>query len=407
VGARVVRFPGGPVPPAERRLVALQELIGLGGHGHDTAGLAPLVVDALGGAAPEIVVVALHLPELSPALDPARWPLDADGPVELDDVRDRTGDPAAPAHGRLIPLSGAGAVIVLGTPAAPDDGDRLFMTAVAAQVAALLDSATGPERASARRLELLQQATAELSAAATLAQVVDVSRLHVGRLLSTPAVALWEREADMVRAGVMDGWAPAVARDWAVLPLAGATPIADATTENRVVLLEQAADWEREYPHLVDLVAASGYRALAVWPLVVAGQSLGALAAGFTHTRVLGVEERATAAALAEQCGQAVARSRLLEAESAARRDAVRLGAALSALSGAVDLQAVADVLVEQGIAAGAVAAVVALRGGGDHDGGTALDVVAAAGYPADGPRGPSRRARPGADRRIRTRCTR
>jgi GAF domain-containing protein/anti-sigma regulatory factor (Ser/Thr protein kinase) len=327
-------------PPAERRLAVLQELIGLGGRGHDRHRLAGLVLEVLGRAAPDITSAQL-------------------GPDGL----------------------------VLGD-ATPDRDRRAFLDAVTAQVGALLAGpATGPEGVTARRLELLQRATAELSAAATPAQVVDVARRHLAGLLSSPAVAVWEREGDVVRAGAMDGWEPSVVRDWTELPLGGATPVADATRTHRTVLMERAADWEREYPHLVDLVAASGYRALAVWPLVVAGQGLGALAVGFAHPRVLGTEERATAAALAEQCGQAVARSRLLEAESAARRDAVGLGAALSALSAAADLRAVATVLVEQGVAAGAVAAVVALRGE-HHDRYAAdLEIVAAVGYPGDGPR--------------------
>ena len=385
MNARVVRLPGGSIVAAERRLAVLQELIGHAGQGHDVARVAGLVVDTLGRAAPEIGFAALHLPASGlPALDPDRWPLDATAPVLLDQAPDRTGDPDVPAYALLAPLpEGA---LVLGVAAVPDDDQRSFLNAVTTVVATLLTGAGQPGRATARRLELLQRATAALSAAATPAQVVGVTRQHLARLLSTPAVAIWEREGDVVRAAAMDGWDPAVARDWMVLPLAGATPVADATRNHRVVLMERAADWEREYPHLHDLFAASGYRALAVWPLVVAGQSLGALAVGFAQPRELGAEERATAAALAEQCGQAVARSRLLEAESAARRDADRLGTALSALSAAADLRSVAAVLVGQGMAAGAAAAVVVLRSD-DHDGEPSIDVAAAAGYPVDGPR--------------------
>jgi len=103
----------------------------------------------------------------------------------------------------------------------------------------------------------------------------------------------------------MQGWDSAVVRDWATLPLAGATPVADAARTPGMVLVERPEEWERDYPHLQDLLAARGYGSFAVWPLVVAGESLGALAVGFGGARALGAEERATAGALAEQGGQA------------------------------------------------------------------------------------------------------
>jgi anti-anti-sigma factor len=276
-----------------------------------------------------------------------------------------------------------------------DDGDVALLEEVAARAGMALDNALllADERATAQRLELLQRATAELSAAATPEQVVEVTRRHVARLLGTPAVGVWELEeadppaAGVLRAGAMEGWDPVVVRDWAAVPFDGASPLADAAREHRAVQLERGSDWDREYPHLGDLVAASGYRGLAVWPLVVAGESLGALAVGFERPRALGASERATAVALAEQCAQAVARARLLRAERAGRRAAVQLGTALAALSGATDLAGVTRVVLDQVTALGASSAVIALRAE-EH-----LDVLAAAGL---GDRVPDRLPRHG-----------
>lgn len=351
--------------PAQRRLDALQELVAI------PPGEVGLVPAALLRAAPDIVSAEVVRPgETSP-----RWPAADAGPVLV------PGD--APAtHTLLLPLRPGPdplGVLVLGLRGEPDDELLAFLDTAAALVATVLAGAPPP--ATARRLELLHQATAQLSASATPGQVVDVTRRHLARLLDTPAVAVWEADGGMLRSSAMDGWEPAVVRDWTSLPLAGATPVADAARTSRAVLLERAEDWARRYPHLQDVIAASGYRSLAVWPLVVAGQSLGAVAAGFPRPRLLDPEERATAAALAEQCAQAVARSRLLQAESDGRRDAVRLSAALAALSAASDLPAVASVLVEQAVAAGAVAAVVTVHDG-EH-----VDVVAAVGFPGDPPR--------------------
>ncbi len=353
--------------PAQRRLDALLELIGIP---DGAAGPVPAI---LLRTAPDIVSAEVfRAGEESP-----RWPLGdaAAGPVLLP-----ADGPAT--HALLLPLRPGPdpvGVLVLGLDGEPDDELLAFLDAVAAQVATLLAGSTTP--ATARRLELLQRATAELSASATPHQVVDVTRRHLSRLLATPAVAVWETGGGVLRSSAMDGWGPAVVRDWTSLPLAGATPVADAARGPRTVLLERADDWARHYPHLQDVIAASGYRSLAVWPLVVAGECLGAVAAGFPGPRTLGAEERATAAALVEQCAQAVARARLLQAESDGRRDAVRLSAALSALSAAVDLPAVAAVLVEQAVAAGAVAAVVTVHEE-EH-----VEVVAAVGFPGDPPR--------------------
>jgi serine phosphatase RsbU (regulator of sigma subunit)/anti-sigma regulatory factor (Ser/Thr protein kinase) len=401
--------------PAQRRLAVLQELIGHGTRQRDLARTCELVTATLSRAEPDIAFVALHL--LRPdgwadavgliGVKAGQWPLDAalEHPVVLDGLRDRFGDLPAGSGDRaarravLLPLRGASGplgVLVLGSATAPDDEEpdgeqRRFLDAVAAQAGALLDPVARPagrlaeERATARRLDLLQRATADLSAAATPDQVVDVTRRHLARLLASPAVAIWERDGDTLRAAAMDGWDPTVVRDWTALPLVGEMPVADAARDRRPVLLECPEDWERDYPHLQDVVAASGYRGLAVWPLVVAGEGLGSLAVGFPQARELGAEELATAAALAEQCGQAVARSRLLQAESDARRDAVRLGAALAALSAAVDMRAVAAVIVEQAVTAGAVAVVVAVRGEEKQD--VHLDVVAAVGFPRNAPR--------------------
>lgn len=353
--------------PAQRRLDALLDLIAV------PDGEAALVPAALLRAAPDIVSAEVfRAGELS-----SRWPLEdaAAGPLLL-----TADDPAT--HTLLLPLRPGPdrvGVLVLGLDGEPDDELLTFLDTVAVQVAALLAGTTTP--ATARRLELLQQATAELSASATPEQVVDVTRRHLARLLATPAVAVWETDGGVLRSSAMSGWGPTVVRDWTSLPLAGETPVADAARGPRTVLLEHDDDWARDYPHLQDVIAASGYRGLAVWPLVVAGESLGAVAAGFPGPRTLGAEERATAAALVEQCAQAVARARLLQAESDGRRYAVRLSAALSALSAAVDLPAVAAVLLDQAVAAGAVAAVVTLHEE-EH-----VEAVASVGFPGDPPR--------------------
>jgi GAF domain-containing protein len=110
----------------------------------------------------------------------------------------------------------------------------------------------------------------------------------------------------------LDSWIP---RD---LP----NPVRDAIQSGTSVLMADALERARFYPHLEDGRAAMGFQAVAVLPLLVDGNAVGAVAFHFPDPHVFGAEERALLGAFAGQCAQAFERARLYDAETTARREA-------------------------------------------------------------------------------------
>jgi anti-anti-sigma factor len=218
-------------------------------------------------------------------------------------------------------------------------------------------------REAEHRLELLAQAAAGLSAAATPTDVAKVAVTHLMQLLDAPAAVLYE-----LRDGSLDwvagrGWTQEIEITWSTAPLSAPTPAADAARQRRPVWLESLADCEAAYPELAPLLVEYGYPAHVDLPLVINDRCLGVLAAAFPGTRRFAEAERTAVLSLADQCAQALHRAQLLTSETAARRAAERFHRILSALSGATRVGEVAQVIIGYAAELGAVAAVVMWRG--------------------------------------------
>ena len=233
-----------------------------------------------------------------------------------------------------------------------DDGDIALLADLAERAATALDNATLLEReqATRARLEVLQGATAALSAAATPEQV---------------AVVTAEQFAGLARADDVTVWLLHGAGDDAVLHVPGATG-------RRVAVTEPVAPAEAARTR-VPVWAPPGGAPDCV-PLVAAGTCVGVVELDGPARDVQTGAARAALAVLAKLCAQAVARAGLLAAESTARRTAEEFGQVVSALSGATRLVDVADVVLNHTVRLGANSAAVLLRVG-EH-----LDVLAARG---------------------------
>jgi len=256
-----------------------------------------------------------------------------------------------------------------------DAGDVALLTDVAERAAGALDNALllHREQAAHRWLELLQQATSALSAAATPTEVARVTVDQFDRLLGTRSVAIWElRETRTLEALALGDWIERVPADWVTLPIDGSTPAGDAVRRREPVWLDRLADWEREYPNLLDMIQEYGYVTLACLPLLAGQRCLGGLAIGFRAERVIEPAERAAAVTLAEQCALALQRAGLLAAESRARTAAEEIGRVVGALSRAISPVEVGRVVLDHAAELGATSAVVLLR----HD--EQLDVLVA-----------------------------
>ncbi|SET73753.1 SpoIIE family protein phosphatase [Geodermatophilus poikilotrophus] len=283
-------------------------------HGAAEAAVADL--DPESGLGPEVVrtgrtVLRAQLPQVAPD-------------------RPEVAEVLAVGPGMAVPLSVRGRVLaVLGLarrPDAPpyDDDDRVLVEEVAGRAALAVDNALllADERAAARRLALLQRATAELSAATTPLEVAQVAGGHV-RALTGPdsRVAVYELDPShrALSALAIAGGSPAGLEAWRTLPMSAPLVATTAVTERRPVWVEDVAAQPPAHRELAPELAASaadfGLAAVAALPLSAAGRVVGVLSIAWPEVQRFSATDRAVLLAVAEQCAQALDRARLYRAE--------------------------------------------------------------------------------------------
>jgi PAS domain S-box-containing protein len=230
----------------------------------------------------------------------------------------------------IVPLAARGrtiAVLGLGRRAdAPEynEDDRVLVEEFASRAALALDNALllVEERASAGRLALLQQATAQLSAATTPLQVGAVTAAQVRRLIGEiPELGVFEldRHQRTLTALALSGLQEGTEHEWVSVPLSTPAPVTAAVDQRRTLWIEDlgAVD-DPEVRRLSDVATAMtsiGILATMAIPLVAAGRTVGVMALGWRAPRRLLATEREMLLALAEQCAQALDRARLYRSE--------------------------------------------------------------------------------------------
>jgi PAS domain S-box-containing protein len=258
---------------------------------------------------------------------PADWPSGGEDP-----------DPdQAALHQRLglrsaitVPLAVRGrvhAVLALGRreDAPPyNDDDRALAEEIADRAALALENALllVEERASAERLSLLQQATAQLSAATTPLQVAGVTAAQVRRLIGeTTELGVFEvdRHHRLLTALALSGQPEGGQEAWMSVPLSAPAPVTAAVNQRRPLWIENLDDADdpevRGLSDVADAMAEIGIVATVAIPLIAAGRTVGVMGLGFRRTRRLSATEREMLLALAEQCAQALDRARLYRSE--------------------------------------------------------------------------------------------
>jgi anti-anti-sigma factor len=266
----------------------------------------------------------------------------------------------------VVPLRARGRVVGLlaaartGASLPQEDDDVALLDEIGQRAAIALDNAAllAVEQATTRRLELLQRATAALSAAPSPRAVARTAVHQLGELLGTDAVAVWHRRDEALVLLDCAGWGSAVRREWARLPVSARTPLSDTARDSRSRWLATPVEGPAGRPS-----ADGGYPQLLTLPLLVGHDRLGVIAVGLAAEE-LADDDRSAALALADQCAQALQRAGLLAAESLARRTAEGLSDVVSALSGATSPAQVAAVITRHALALGASEAVVLVRAG-------------------------------------------
>jgi anti-anti-sigma factor len=271
----------------------------------------------------------------------------------------------------VVPLRARGRVVGLlatarwATSPPQEEDDAALLGEIGQRAATALDDAAllAAEQATTRRLELLQRATAALSASPSPRAVARTTVHQLGELLGTGAVGVWRRRDDTLLLLDGAGWGPAVHAAWARIPLAARTPFADTARDGSSRWLRTPQEWMRGYPETYAELADTGYPSLLTLPLTVGSDRVGAIAVGLPAMD-LAADDRSVALALADQCAHALQRAGLLAAESLARRTAEGLSDVVSALSVATTPAQVAAVITRHALALGAAEAVVVLRKG-------------------------------------------
>ncbi|MFW3171716.1 SpoIIE family protein phosphatase [Geodermatophilus sp. CPCC 206100] len=252
------------------------------------------------------------------------------GATDLGEDHPALAPPLAIASVLALPLTVRGrvlAVLALGrrvdAPPYTDD-DRVLAEEIATRAALAVDNALllADERAAARRLALLQRATAELSAATTPVEVAAAAAGHIRALTGDDSrVAVYELDPShrALAALTISGGTEEGQRLWQSLPLSAPLVATAAVTDRRPLWIEDvsavAPDGRQLPAELAAAIRDYGLAANVGLPLIVAGRVAGVVAVAWPTVQRFSATDRAMLLAVAEQCAQALDRARLYRAE--------------------------------------------------------------------------------------------
>lgn len=178
--------------------------------------------------------------------------------------------------------------------------------------------------AAALRLEALQRATADLTAAVTPEEVATVVMQAavptVGGVRGS--VALVSRDGTALDVIATVGYAQQASERFRHVPMDAGIPLTDATRERKPLLFPNATARLAQYPRLSELASENGTGASASIPLLAGGRVLGAIGINWPGDHEFAHDETAFLESLAHQCAQAIERARLYQEEQRARREA-------------------------------------------------------------------------------------
>lgn len=176
-----------------------------------------------------------------------------------------------------------------------------------------------------RHREGLYALTAALVEATTPQEVVQATLTHAKAAFNAAGVVVARRTPDGSYVELLDadGMPPDVAEEWRRFPVHAPVPLAYVARTGESLFLQSAADWEHHFPELARLAGELGHSANMVVPLTLDPTPIGALGIAFHAMRGFDDEDRAVAQIIGRHCALALERARLLEAERAARAEAV------------------------------------------------------------------------------------
>jgi len=263
---------------------------------------------------------------------------------------------AGPLAGILVALEGGAGFVIFVTNGQLGGWVAVVLWIVAAGVAgAVADRyrATGHERdlahASERRarqaaesesarLAHLHNLTGRLADAVTVRDVcgalVDTAIGSLGADAS--GVALLSPDGAELERVAARGFPDDVLAAWSRFPADTAVIARDVLRERSVVTVGSAEEALERYPLLASFGEGYPMGAQAAAPLLAGDELLGVLGVNFRASRRFSLEDESLLLAIGRQCGQAIERARLFEAEQRALRRAARLQEVTARLARAV-----------------------------------------------------------------------
>ncbi|HEU4325927.1 MAG TPA: GAF domain-containing protein [Roseiflexaceae bacterium] len=240
-----------------------------------------------------------------------------------------------------------------------DLADRAALAIANAQLYRAAEQARAAAEQAAAQTLRLQTLTAALSEALTPAEATAIVARHVVEIFgaTSGAIGLVDAEGGALELVQILGYAPAQLAPWQRQTLEADTPGPDVVRSGQAQFWESRAELLAHYPQIP--LASVRSEAWAIVPLRAEGHTLGVLSLGFAEPRRFSADERAFLDALARQCATAVQRTQRYAATEQARAAAEqaaertsRLQQVTAALGAAVTPDAVAEIVVREGMAA-------------------------------------------------------
>jgi PAS domain S-box-containing protein len=180
------------------------------------------------------------------------------------------------------------------------------------------------DRTQAKRREQSYVLADALVAATTSREVIAAVVEHGAAAMDAAGcvVALRTGDGRSIELLGTDGMPPDVETQWKRYSIDAPTPLSYVARTGTALFLESAEDWASHFPDLSRLANSVGHNANAIVPLVIAGESIGALGIAFEQEHRFPDDERSFAMTLGRQCALALERARLLESEREARSEA-------------------------------------------------------------------------------------
>lgn len=180
------------------------------------------------------------------------------------------------------------------------------------------------------RMSRLQTITSALAEALTFKQVADAVVEQCVGGIGAQAGSLAIRTGDHIEIIGAVGYPAAILDAYRRFPLDAAVPIADALRTGEPIWITSQGDFAARYPALTGIRTSS--EGIAALPLRSSNGVTGAIGLSFTPAAVFSADDQAYMLAIARQCGLALERVRLYEAEHQARQAAERFAQQISHL---------------------------------------------------------------------------